>query len=787
MFQLASISAPEETVLATDQRPVSSTPPQKMGPNLVLISVIALAWLALLAATIYFTVTTLSLITTNLIWILAGNFALTAAALIACLGHARRRYLAPLSDLTQSLANMTAGDVQTPIWGKDRRDMIGALARMADQWRRNRLEQTPDIVVATPDGIKQFSFRGAAAPLFESLKQELQHNGQILHRAANQLQAGVEAQQASMRGFADNLYATLQNLAQSAQSHETRADTLLERMTSNDTTLRETQSEALTRFLQIAGQIEKRAGMMDEILQLTGRQAATTLSHLQHSSHLLRQSANENHTLGERLRLELSDVSERTLAALALLRSSGKVLAETTEISRLRAHEILSTMSAAETALTETLHDARTSITHTADMATLLTDLSRRTETNAGLMAEAVAGLLSQNAVLTQQVDAGGQRLELVMQTIADLQEKFSGCVTGLLGRSEQLDHVLRQLQAQHHRLQQEMLRHGGDAAGNLARLAQESEQLIARIEAQLALAGSVTETELRRLSEATTIAAENAVTAGGQLTQATQALITGGHKIEIVADAIARNMQNLQEDLTTSLHDIITQTETMTARHEDRLHSVHGEIEQMSQKLSALGQLTVTLSQVAGQLGQAIPQLGGSNNSEIAPLRQDLRILVAELLNWQHSINAGFAEIPQLIKQNLGSGLEGQFAELSSQLALSLEQKTLGLSQKLQRLDEVNGFIADYATAPKQDMAQLVAALRGIITALTQINDQLHVLDDRLPERHEARQPVDQALSAVTDIFVSLRDRGDDVINRLHDMANQLQSAAENPTREQD
>ena len=74
---------------------------------------------------------------------------------------------------------------------------------------------------------------------------------------------------------------------------------------------------------------------------------------------------------------------------------------------------------------------------------------------------------------------------------------------------------------------------------------------------------------------------------------------------------------------------------------------------------------------------------------------------------------------------------------------------------------------------------------MRGIVTALSQINGQLHDFDARLPALAsypvaEGGQKVDQALDAVTDIFSSLRDRGDDVINRLNDMARHLQTAAD-------
>ena len=183
---------------------------------------------------------------------------------------------------------------------------------------------------------------------------------------------------------------------------------------------------------------------------------------------------------------------------------------------------------------------------------------------------------------------------------------------------------------------------------------------------------------------------------------------------------------------------------------------------------------------------------------------------MVTDLLDWQKTINATLNTLPTQLQQQMGDNLDQHLVLLRVQLenarqdmlqAVSEDQRRIGgLGQRLGALEEVSGFVADAVTAPRPDAAQMAAALRGIVTALSQINSQLHDFDTRLPTASGAATPpaeqqqpvdpaeqqkVDQALTAVTDIFSSLRDRGDNVISRLNQMASHLQSAADKIQRD--
>lgn len=728
----------------------------------------------------------------TLVWLTLGSIGL--AGLITLLHWLRLQqdHVQPLARLTESIAQLAAGNHTVQIWGCDRNDELGEAARMAEKVRQ-RWGNMPDMIITTPDGPQPVHLNGQAASLFEALKQEVNTAVGQITKAAVQMQAGAEAGQAGVRGFSEQLHLTLSHINQAALEGSQRLTQLHDTMAENTGQLWLGQEQAVKRLTTVLAQLEQRSDGLNEIVRLTGQQTATTLQQLQQSGQMIRTAAQFNQTVGQKFASEADELSQRLFAAVNLLRSGGKVLSETNEVARSRMLEILNTMTQAETALTQTLDTTRSRMSLTAEMADMLADLSVRTENNASMMATAVDGLLQHNASLTKQVDVSGRRLDNMLQNVDALQHKFADAVATVATRSEQIEQVLRHLHSQHQRLMTELARSSGESANSLAKLAVESEQLIARIEAQLALAGAIADTELRRLGDATAAAAESAQIASNQLTQATQLLLVGGSKVESVAGDMAGQIARLDRDIGSSLETIVTRTDQLATHNETRLDAMHDKVEIMSQRLAALGQLTGTMGQVAAQLGQLIPEIGaGAGSDDIAGLRQDMMAVVQELLAWQKTINATLASLPVQMQQEMGNQFDPQLMVLRGQLeaahqdmmaVVSDQQHDFG--RRFDALEEVSGFLADHVTAPKTDAAQLASALRGIVTALSQINNQLHALDERLPAEPPSdmtaeTQQVDQTLTAVTDIFSSLRDRGDNVISRLNEVANSLQNAAD-------
>jgi HAMP domain-containing protein len=740
----------------------------------------------------------------SIIWLTLAVIGLSAAMLFWMRHAWREAHQLPLERLADALQACASNATTAPLWGRDRTDSIGAVAQAAEQARRHWCAQ-PDVIVGANGGQVPLRFNGVTGALFEALKQELSSAISTVTRAASQLQAGAEASQAGVRGFAEQVQDTLQHLTHATLQGVDRLGQLHGNMADSAAQLRGLQEQTVRQLATLVPELQERADGLHAIVRLTGQQTATSLQQLQHSTHLIRDTAQLNHSIGQKFSHEADELTQRLFAAVTLLRSSGKVLAETNEVARSRMHDILGSMTQAETALTQTLDTTRAKISLTNDMAAQLADLSVRTENNANSMATAVDGLLQHNASLSQQVDVSGKRLDSMLNNVDALQHKFAASVATVATRSEQIEQVLRHLHTQHQQVITELARSGGDSASHLGRLAIESEQLIARIEAQLALAGAIADSELRRLGDATAAAAESAQLASNQLTEATQLLLFGGGEVANLTTGMTDQLARLEHDVTASLATVQECTEQLVTHNIAQFNAVHDKVEVMSQRLAALGQLTGTMGQVAAQLGQLIPQVGGAESGDMAQLRLDMMQVVQELLGWQKTINATLETLPAHLQHSMNDTLDPQLIMLRGQLEATRQDMMAVVSEqqhefgrRFDRSDEVSGFIADSVTAgssangaatTKPDNAQLANVLREIVTALSQINRQISALDQRLPEPAQATAPspeqVDHALSAVTDIFASLRDRGDDVINRLNAMASHLQTAAEKPEPE--
>ncbi|MEJ0063833.1 MAG: hypothetical protein WDO70_11745 [Alphaproteobacteria bacterium] len=699
---------------------------------------------------------------TTLVWLTilgAVTAGLTAFELYRQL---TRDLAVPLAQLAQSIENMSDGDLTAPIWGQERTDAIGALARSADKTRQY-FAQIPDAVIATPDGPAHLKFNGKSEGLFALLQETMMNALHAVGETVVRLQADSDHHRASAQETAEGLSRNLQELTQAVRSGMAGLQLLQGNMEQSAGSLQRTQDKAIGQLAAVLPKLEERAGTLTEIVRLAGKQTESTLKQLQQSNKTMHEAAQFSNVVGQKFAREGEDLAARMFAAITMLRNGGKVLTETNEVARSRMNEILTTMGDAEQALRAMLDHAASRMTLTADVADRIADLSVRTEASAGMMASAVDGLMQHNTSLAKQVDSGGKRLDGMLRGVEALQHNLAGATAGIAARGEQIEHVLRHMRGQHDKLMAELTKSGGDAASGLSRVAAESEQLISRVEAQLALASAIADGELRRLGDATAAAAESAELASTQLTSATRLLLEGGTKVEIVAGGMQGQLARLDREIGDAIDNMAARTDEIATRNETRLTAIYGKVEDMAQRLAALNQLTGALGQVAGQLGQIIPQIGqDGEKTEIDSLRREIE-------DWRRDIGAALASMPEQLHERIGG--------------------------KLAEIEEASGFVAMQVTAPAHDTPQLMTALSGIVSALGQISSQLNRLDGRLP-RHAANDQnnnvvplpaaagppdqIDQALTNMTDIFSSLRDRGDDVINRLNEVAVHLQTAAD-------
>ncbi|MEQ1652488.1 MAG: hypothetical protein ABL897_08375 [Hyphomicrobium sp.] len=275
--------------------------------------------------------------------------------------------------------------------------------------------------------------------------------------------------------------------------------------------------------------------------------------------------------------------------------------------------------------------------------------------------------------------------------------------------------------------------------------------------------------------------------------------LIEGGSKVDQVSGNMQTQLARLDREIGGAIENMVSRTDEIATRTEAKVTAVYDRVDEMAQRLTALTQLTGTMGQVAAQLGGIIPQLGqGGTPGALSELRQEIRTIANGIGLWQQEVVTTLGVLPTRLGAQIGADLKPQWTIMLDQITATRQDVLANLAggsneltRRLDGLEEVNSFVADHLTAPKQD--NIGAALRGVLAALGQITTQLHHLDQRLPRGNAViptpfliandptdKRKVDQALTTVTDIFASLRDRGDDVITRLNEVAAHLQTAAD-------
>jgi hypothetical protein len=266
----------------------------------------------------------------------------------------RERHGAPLRALAQSVQNMARGDMRTPIWGMERHDMVGDLARAVDL-ARYHFSQLPDMSLLSEQGPVRIRFEGQARSLFEAMMQNIARDSEGIRAQAVTLGDAVSRQKEAVAAVSQRIEAALGNIYHERQSGEQQVQQLLQSVAGSAQNLRSTQETTVAQLDQLISYLEERAKGMAEVTQIAGKQVAQTLQSLSLTEHSLRASAAQNQQTVQKLAASTDELGERLFGAVSLLRAGGKVLTETAEQTQGRLNEAISLLSQSEASLRQIL------------------------------------------------------------------------------------------------------------------------------------------------------------------------------------------------------------------------------------------------------------------------------------------------------------------------------------------------------------------------------------------------------------------------------------------------
>ena len=248
------------------------------------------------------------------------------------------RQSAPLRALTQSIKNLAQGDMRTSIWGMERQDSIGDLARAIDM-ARYQFSQMPDMSLMSDKGPVRLRFEGNTRSVFEAMIGAMSKDSELVRTHAATLADSISKQHDVVTLLSSRVEAVLHNVEKRGMDGDKQVKDILNKVLGSAEALKNAQEHAADQLNRVVPFLQERAQGMAEITQIAGKQIAQSLQSLTLSERGLKTSAEQSKDAINKLATTADDLGGRLFGAVNLLQASGKVLSETTETTQSRLNE----------------------------------------------------------------------------------------------------------------------------------------------------------------------------------------------------------------------------------------------------------------------------------------------------------------------------------------------------------------------------------------------------------------------------------------------------------------
>lgn len=365
---------------------------------------------------------------------------------------ARARHAAPLQTLIQSVKNLATGDMRTSIWGMERQDSIGELARAIDM-ARYQLSQLPDLAVISEQGPLHLRFEGESRTVFEAMMQVVSKDAQQIHANVAILAQAARNQQDMLSSFGPRIQNALRSVEEQTVMGQAQARQSLQTATSIATSLKSAQEHAIDQLNRLIPYLQERAQGITEITQITGKQVSQTMQSLTQTERALRQSAEQSGAVVEKLSKSADHLGERMFGAINLLQASGKVLAEVSEKTQSKIQDVVSRLSRDFESLrlqglaNAQARDDKTSPRLEAAVSALettqtrlqdvLSEQSKAAKAQIELLLTQSGGLLTQSATASQTMSNASDHLRTEQMRFNDAVVRFAAHMDDLGHRLE--------------------------------------------------------------------------------------------------------------------------------------------------------------------------------------------------------------------------------------------------------------------------------------------------------------------------------------------------------------
>lgn len=334
----------------------------------------------------------------------------------------------PLHSLAQSIQNMAHGDMRTAIWGIERQDSIGDVARAVDM-ARYQFSHLPDISLLSEQGPVRLRFEGGSRSLFEAMMKALSTDSENIRQLSLSLSGSIAQQKDGIASLTSRVEKLLSDIIQRGQTGDNQIKTAISEMVASAESLKNTHAHTADQLNRLIPHLQERAKSLSDITQATGKQLAHTLQSLTSSEIGLRTNAEQAKTTLAKLSSTADDLGERLFGAINLLQAGGKVLAETTENIKSRWNEASSGLPIQDNSLAP----LRERLEHISEALEFLHNKLDTQPQDSGARETPVISL----EPVTSQIEPIKGQLAQIMGLLSALQAKMDETPAPALPRSE--------------------------------------------------------------------------------------------------------------------------------------------------------------------------------------------------------------------------------------------------------------------------------------------------------------------------------------------------------------
>jgi hypothetical protein len=606
----------------------------------------------------------------------------------------RDRNSAPMRALAQSVKNMAHGDMRTSIWGMERSDMIGELARAVDI-ARYHFSQLPDMSLLSDQGPVRIRFEGNTRSMFEAMMKVISKDSEDIRSKASTLAQAITVQQQAIDEISSQIKTVLNDILQRGHDGNLQVKHVLDDMRGSSLSLKHAQEHASDQLNRIIPHLQERANGLAEITQLTGKQVSQVLQSLMLSERGLKNSAEQSDLAIKKLSSTADDMGERLFGAVNLLQASGKVLAETTESTQSRLNKAIERLN-------DTIPGAAP-----AEDGTLVSSIPRIESLVASL--EAAQAKLS--TVLDEQTQAAKAQIELLATHSSGLLTQTTTTAQTLASaadhlRSEQtkFDDVILNMSDKINAIGERLEQHASDAFGKVENTAGET----AAIQA-----------------------------AAQTLASAADDLRSGQIKFDNVIENIGDKINTISERLERHASDAFGKAESaaMEAAGQNREETNHRLIEIALHIQRMDGKLADLASKQDAASVLQIPPMPSVDNHLLLDVKNGFDGMTRNLSQMRDQLsNIMFNVQTQLQAATLGE--EAQLNQLSSQLDATRDQLSQLIMQHTNRIESPETATAGLSREAQDQMEQqtqilteLVATLGLLDAHMQQIKSDMHAM----------------------------------------------------------